>query len=65
MHTAESPFVFAERNVALDQPRIQSMPFELSLAPAPSEKAPLVLKLLRLYNKGAGQFSRCENHPGG
>ena len=62
MHTAESPFGFTEGDIALNQPRIQTTLFELSLAPTPSEKAPVVLKLLRLYNERAGQFRFRKNH---
>ena len=62
MHAAERAPSFTKRNVALDQPCVESVCCELSLAPAPSEKTPVILEFLRLYYERTWQLCRCENH---
>ena len=62
MHAAERAPAFTKRNVTLDQPCVEAVCCELSLAPAPSEKAPVILEFLRLYNESTWQLCRRENH---
>ena len=53
MHAAERALLFAKRDIALDQPWIETVRFELPQAPTPSEKASVVLEFFRIYNKSA------------
>ena len=62
MHATECTLLFAERNVALDQPCVEAVCCELSLAPAPSEKAPFVLEFLWRDNESTLELSLEENH---
>ena len=62
MHAAERALLFAKRDIALDQPCVEAVCCELSLAPAPSEKAPFVLEFLWRDNESTFELSLEENH---
>ena len=62
MHAAERAPSFTKRNVTLDQPCVEAVRCELSLAPAPSEKAPFVLEFLWRDNESTLELSLEENH---
>ena len=62
VHSAKGAFLPANRNIALDQPRIEALRFELSATPAPSEKSAVVFRFLWVYDKGSLQLCWGENH---
>ena len=62
MHTTECALFLVKGNIALDQPWIETVRFELPQAPTPSEKASVVLEFLRLYDERTWQLCRRENH---
>src|SRR5215813_4358155 len=62
MHAAKRPLYLVERYVALDQSRIQTVSFELLLAPRPSKETPLIFVLLQLDDESSRQLCFSKKH---
>ena len=62
MHAPQSPFLSVVGDVALNQPRIQTVLLELPHAETSGEKTPLVFELLRFDDVGAFEYGFFEKH---
>jgi hypothetical protein len=62
MHTAQRAFFLAKGNTTLDQSWVEGVRFEFLLAPAPSEKSPIVFQPVRLYDECTFELCLGEDH---